>query len=162
MKQLFIFILLCSVGLGAAAQTKSTDKSNTIVEGYFTDERTDTIRCILFNEIMGTREAGGKIFETITNKGHFKLKIPVVNNIAYVHIRSSQIPSLFLFEYIIQKGDSTFIRINTSTPTGNNRFDSKGLLFSGQNCHSFEVRYLYDSTSVADSVHSIQQRVSVK
>lgn len=151
MKNKILLVFLTLTMVSGYTQYKPVNNDKTIIEGYFTDGRTDTVRCTLFEEMLGTLGVGGKIYETIATNGHFKIEVPLKKELAYVHLISTMSPSLFLYEYIIKRGDSNFIKINTEVVAKNRRFDNKGLQFSGKNCHSFEARYYTDSAIIADS-----------
>lgn len=151
MKTKILSAILTLLTLSGFTQYKPVNNDKTIIEGYFTDGRADTVRCTLFEEMLGTFGIGGKVYETIAVNGHFKIEVPLKKELAYIHLISSMAPSLFLYEYIIRRGDSNYIKINTEVTAKNRRFDNKGLQFSGRNCHSFQVRYCTDSAVIADS-----------
>jgi peroxiredoxin len=144
MKYLLLLFSLLLTGSLTKGQSKTTPKTRTIIEGYFDDERFDTVRMTFYEQRLGNTSAGGQSQICITRKGHFSFTVPMEGNISYITLISVQKPALWLYEYLIKKGDSNYIHINTTANKGESRY-TNGLTFSGKNCGSFQAKYHTDS-----------------
>lgn len=126
-------------------QQKRIDPLPATIEGKFLDGRPDTIVLSLYKDKLGSSAAGVQTFTQVTNKGHFKFILPPLIHPAYVTIKSSVKPKLYLFSYMMGPTDSICIRIDTITSASGSINIKKGISFSGRNAVNFRVRYLTDS-----------------
>lgn len=143
MHYLFIIFSLLLTG-SAKAATTIHPSPRTVIEGYFDDERSDTVTMTFYSQGLGNTSAGRIVQSVVTDHGHFLFTLPMEEKISYVSLSSFRKPVLFLYEYLIKKGDSVYIHINTSANKGEPRY-TNGLHFSGKNCGAFKTRYHADS-----------------
>ncbi len=125
-----------------AQKIKSKEKL-AIIAGYFIDQRTDTLTIQIDQLALGLSFAGVEKIKVPVVKGQFQVSFSIDADIAYVSIKSQNVPVLFLANYIVRPGDSNFISINNGKSI--NRNIENGVVFSGLNCHAFETRYKVDS-----------------
>jgi len=147
MKYLLVLSILLLITCLGKGQSNTTPITKTVIEGYFDDERIDTVKLTFYEQRLGNTSAGSQTQICITEKGHFLFTLPMNGNISYVTIGSIKRPSLMLHDYLIKNGDSNFIQINTSANKGEKNY-TNGLVFSGKNCGSFRARYDTDSAYI--------------
>lgn len=150
---LFGLLMTWSLTIG---QPSTTRNANTVIEGYFDDERTDTVKLTFYEKRLGNTIAGSQSQICVTNKGHFLFTLPMEGKISYVSLSSNMKPALWLYEYLVEKGDSNYIYINTTFNKGESRY-TQGMNFSGKNCGSFRARYHTDS-AYAEVVKRVKHR----
>lgn len=147
MKYCILLFSLLMTGSLTWGQSNTTRKARTVIEGYFDDERIDTVKLTFYEQRLGNTSAGSQSQICTTRKGHFSFTVPMEGNISYVSLSSTQKPVLWLYEYLIKNGDSNYIRINTTANKRESRY-TNGLLFTGKNCGSFQARYHTDSAYI--------------
>lgn len=162
MKLIYYFIMLQVASNTIQAQNKTVPLTKTIISGHFTDERNnDTVSIEFYEQRLGSTSAGVQNISGATVHGDFHFEIPIVDNLSYVKVVSVKKPYLLLFDYLIKKGDSVFVNINTDIFTKNGRYDYKGLRFTGINSHAFMARYLTDSIFIDRLNESPTQVISM-
>jgi thiol-disulfide isomerase/thioredoxin len=142
----FILYYLIMVGISTNAQNNKSiqKKTNTVISGYFDDERTDTVRLFFYEQKLGQTPAGRQEMISVTHNGHFYFNIPIHGDIGYVTIRSNKKTALSLSQYLLRRGDSVNVNINTFLDRGKQQFEH-GLTFTGINCGAFPAKYHADS-----------------
>lgn len=147
MKWIYYLIGLLMAPLWFHAQNKIVPVPKTIINGHFSDERSnDTVSIEFYEQRLGNTSAGVQSMSGATIHGDFHFEIPMIGDLSYVKVVSTKKPYVLLFDYILKKGDSIFVTINTDIITKNGKYDYKGLRFTGKNSHAFTARYLTDST----------------
>ena len=145
MKKIFLVYYILVLMSFVVAQSKTGKVDNTIISGHFSDGRNDTLTLEFYDEKLGNTRAGRKTMQQITNEGSFSFIIPITTELGYVTLRSSQFPNFFLYEYLVKKGDSIHVELNSDLLIKYRNYDPRGMTFSGKNSNAFKYRYYCDS-----------------